>query len=120
MRYLFIALGILATLLGTIGIVVPGLPTTPLILLASWCFYKSSDRLRKWLHASWLGKYIRNYESKGGLSVKGKVAAVVLMCIMVSISVSFLIKPIVVKVIVAVAGFIGSIVVIFFVPNAKG
>lgn len=119
MRYILIILGIVATSLGTIGVFVPGLPTTPFILLASWLFYKSSPRLREKLHASWLGKYIKNYERQGGLSVKGKITAISLMCIMVSISIIFFIKPLTVKIIVGCAGTIGCIVVGFFVPNAK-
>lgn len=119
MRYLLITLGIIAVILGSIGVVVPGLPTTPFILLASWLFYKSSPRLRAKLLASWLGKYIRNYEKQGGLSIRGKLSAITLMVTMVSISAIFLIDPIHVKIIVAISGLIGSLVVGFVVPTAK-
>ncbi len=127
MRYILIILGIIATSLGAIGVFVPGLPTTPFILLASWLFYKSSPRLREKLHASWLGKYIKNYERQGGLSVKGKITAISLILLAFifpyflpdSNIVIFFIKPLTVKIIVGCAGTIGCIVVGFFVPNAK-
>ena len=56
-KFLFITIGVLSVILGIIGIFVPGLPTTPFILLSSWLFYKSSKRLHDRLHRSPLGKY---------------------------------------------------------------
>lgn len=118
-EYLFIALGSLCVALGAIGVVVPGLPTTPFLLLASWLFYRSSERLQKRLLASWLGKYIREYENNQGLSVRGKISAIAMMLIMCSISTIFFIPNMVVKLIVVFAGIIGSLVVGFVVPTAK-
>lgn len=116
----FITLGLLATTLGAIGVVVPGLPTTPFILLASWCFYRSSKRLQDWLHRSFLGKYIRNYKKQGGLSRKGKTMAITMMVVMCTISTIFFIpKGSVAKIIVPIAGLVGSVVVAFVVPGVK-
>ncbi len=118
-EYLFIALGSLCVALGAIGVVVPGLPTTPFLLLASWLFYRSSERLQKRLLASWLGKYIREYENNRGLSIRGKISAIAMMLIMCSISTIFFIPSNVVKIIVICAGIIGALVVGFVVPTAK-
>ena len=118
-RYIFICVGCIAVILGTIGIVVPGLPTTPLVLLASWCFYKSSPRLQTWLLQSFLGKYIREYKAKGGITTQKRIYIILLMAAMVAISTIFFIQNMTIRIIVWVAGLIGCIVVGFIVPKAK-
>lgn len=119
LRYLYILTGGIAVLLGIIGVVVPGLPTTPFVLLASWCFYKSSPRLQAWLLQSFLGKYIRDYKEKGGLTTRKRLYIIALMVTMVSMSIIFFIPNTTVDIIVGVAGLIGCIVVGFVVPKAK-
>lgn len=119
LRYIFIVCGCIAVILGTIGVVVPGLPTTPFVLLASWCFYKSSPRLQAWLLQSFLGKYIRDYKEKGGLTMRKRLYIIALMATMVSVSIIFFIPNKTVDIIVGVAGLIGCIVVGFVVPQAK-
>lgn len=119
LRYLYILIGGMAVLLGIIGVVVPGLPTTPFVLLASWCFYKSSPRLQAWLLQSFLGKYIRDYKKKGGLTTRKRLYIIALMATMVSMSIIFFIPNTTVDIIVGVAGLIGCIVVGFVVPKAK-
>jgi uncharacterized membrane protein YbaN (DUF454 family) len=119
LRYLYILTGGIAVLLGIIGVVVPGLPTTPFVLLASWCFYKSSPRLQAWLLQSFLGKYIRDYKEKGGLTMRKRLYIIALMATMVSVSIIFFIPNTTVDIIVGVAGLIGCIVVGFVVPKAK-
>ena len=119
LRYIFIVCGCIAVILGTIGVVVLGLPTTPFVLLASWCFYKSSPRLQAWLLQSFLGKYIRDYKEKGGLTMRKRLYIIALMATMVSVSIIFFIPNRIVDIIVGVAGLIGCIVVGFVVPQAK-
>ena len=119
LRYLFNLTGCLAVVLGTIGSVVPGLPTTPFVLLASWCFYKSSTRLQAWLLQSFLGKYIIDYQQKGGITTRKRIYIVLLMLTMVSISLIFFIHSTTLRIIVAAAALIGCIVVGFIIPKAK-
>ncbi len=119
-RALFIVFGLVAVGLGVLGVVLPGLPTTPFLLLASWLFYRSSPRLQQWLLASWLGKYIRNYQRRGGMTATQKAGAIGVMTVMVLLS-TFVFIPAgsVARIIVPIAGAIGALTVLLWVPNAK-
>ncbi len=118
-RILYIIFGVLCVLLGAAGTVVPGLPTTPFLLLASWLFYRSSPKLRNRLLNSWLGKYIRDYEKNKGITFRKKCFILLFMAVMCTTSIIFFISSLPIRIIVAVAGLIGSIVVCFCVPTIK-
>ncbi len=118
-RSLYIVLGLLCVALGAAGVVVPGLPTTPFLLLASWLFYRSSPRLQQWLLASWLGRYIRSYHRHGGMTAAQKAGAVGVMLFFVLLSaLVFIPSGSVARPIVLAAGAIGILTVLFAVPNA--
>jgi uncharacterized protein len=87
-RYLFLLAGIISLLLGTIGIVVPLLPTTPFLLLSAYCFFKSSSRMYNWLlNHKILGTYIKNYLVYKAIPVKTKVLTILFLWITITISV---------------------------------
>ena len=119
-KTIYITLGLLAVGLGVMGVVVPGLPTTPFMLLASWLFVRSSPRLQAWLLRSWMGKYVRGYRQRGGMTWQQKAGAIGMMTAMVLLStLVFIPEGSVARVIVPVAGAVGVLVVAFAVPSAK-
>lgn len=72
----FLAAGWLALALGGLGAILPILPTVPFVLLATWCFARSSPRLEAWLiHHPLFGRHIRNWRQSGAISRAGKRAA---------------------------------------------
>lgn len=61
-RTLLKLVGIIAAGLGFVGIILPLVPTTPFLLLAAFCFARSSDTLyQKLLNNRWVGRYLRDY-----------------------------------------------------------
>lgn len=80
MRALWRVGGVIALVLGFIGIPLPLLPTTPFLLLAVFCFARSSPRLRDWLvHHPRFGPPIRNWRERGAISRKNKTLAAIAM-----------------------------------------
>lgn len=69
----FIVLGCVSLALGTIGIVLPILPTVPFYLLTAFCFANSSERLHDWfIHTTVYKKYIGSYFRRRGMTKKAK------------------------------------------------
>ncbi|MBI1624203.1 YbaN family protein [Comamonas sp. EJ-4] len=70
------AFSVLCVLLGLIGAVVPGMPTTVFILMAAWAAMRSSPRLHGWLYAhSMFGPILRNWDEGGQVSRRVKWTA---------------------------------------------
>jgi len=79
-RWLLMTIGIISVGVGTAGIFLPLLPTTPFLLLAAACFIRSSDRLYQGLiHNRWFGSYIRNYREQRALPLRAKAIALILL-----------------------------------------
>jgi uncharacterized membrane protein YbaN (DUF454 family) len=92
-RALWLAVGLICVLLGTIGMVLPILPTTPFLLAAAACFCKSSTRMYDWLlNNKWFGEYIRNYREGRGLPMRTKITALTVMWATIGVSTIFLLN----------------------------
>ncbi|MBT3320079.1 MAG: YbaN family protein [Clostridia bacterium] len=77
---LFTTLGFVSLALGIVGIVLPILPTTPFLLLASFLFYKGSNRMHDWLENNrFFGSYIKNYRKYRAIKRSAKITAIVLL-----------------------------------------
>lgn len=73
-------IGVIALGLAIAGIFLPLLPTTPLLLLAAWCFVKSSPALYEWLmNHPRLGAYIRNFREYRAIPLRVKIVSVTLV-----------------------------------------
>jgi uncharacterized membrane protein YbaN (DUF454 family) len=89
-RTLWFVAGTICVVLGAIGIVLPLLPTTPFLLAAAACYYKSSERMHRWLlNNKWFGEYIRNYQEGRGLTKKTKITALTVLWVTIGFSTVF-------------------------------
>ena len=76
-KVLFIIVGVICVILGTIGIVTPVLPTTPFLLLATYLFYRSSPRIHKLLIENKVfGKYLADYFNNKPIPIRQKVISI--------------------------------------------
>ena len=90
-RTLWFIAGTICVVLGAIGMVLPILPTTPFLLAAAACYYKSSERMHRWLlNNKWFGEYIRNYTEGKGLTIKTKITALTVLWITIVFSTVFM------------------------------
>lgn len=87
MRPLWFALGSASLGLGILGIFLPLLPTTPLVLVSAFFFSRSSPAVHDWLLAHrTFGPAIRDWRERRAISRAGKTAAVLAMAALLVIS----------------------------------
>ena len=87
-KYLLILAGSISLVLGIIGIVIPVLPTTPFLLLASFCYLRSSKRLYDWmLNNRVFGSYLYNYITYRAIKKSVKVVTLIVLWITLTVSI---------------------------------
>jgi len=102
-KYILAFLGLTSLTLGVIGIFLPLLPTTPLLLLAATLFMKSSTRLYNWLmNNKYLGKHLHNYMKHKTISVKTKISSISLLWIAILASIFFVVENLFVKIVLLI------------------
>ena len=90
LRRLYVLLGLFFVALAGLGAVLPILPTTPFLLVASACFLRSSPALNQRLLRSRLfGPLLRDWQRHRGVRLHVKITAVVLLVAVASVSVIF-------------------------------
>jgi len=73
--------------LGLLGLVLPILPTTPFLLLAAFCYSRSSKRFYDWLMSNRLfGSYLKNYKEGRGMPVKAKLFTISFLWVTITFS----------------------------------
>ncbi|RJG42281.1 YbaN family protein [Motilimonas pumila] len=87
-RAFYFCIGLLSLGLGILGIPLPVLPTTPFVLLAAFCFAKSSPRFHQYLLTHpWFGNMIQDWQQHRRLARKTKYKAIIMMTLTFAISV---------------------------------
>ena len=79
-RVTWFVIGMISLAVGAIGVFLPLLPTTPLVLVAAFAFANSSDRLHRWLlDHDLFGALIDDWRRHGAISRAAKVTSVLSM-----------------------------------------
>lgn len=111
--------GTTSLLLGIIGIFLPGLPTTPFLLLSAYCFSKSSEKLHHWLlNHKWFGEYIRDFQSGKGIRMKHKLTAIFFIWVTIPTTALYFTPLIHVKILLFVIA-IGVTSYLLYLPTRK-
>lgn len=119
-KLLLIFLGTLSLCIGIIGVFIPGLPTTPFLLLTAALYIRSSDKLyRKVIENRFIGSYVIKYQTNKGMTRSDKIYAISLMWIMIALSCILFIDSNLLNLIIVMVGVIGTIVMGLLVPLSK-
>ncbi len=89
-KNIYLLMGFLLLALAGLGFILPVLPGTPFLLLAAWCFARSSEKWHQWLLNNELfGPVIRNWEENRCISLRSKIVALVSMLVVGGASIVF-------------------------------
>ena len=112
-KLLYIVLGSVSLSLGFLGIFLPGLPTTPFLLLAATLYMRSSKRLYSWLlNHRQMGKIIRQFRENKSIPLRIKIVSLSVMWSMIGLSTILLLKSVVLRIAIPLLGIIGTIVLL--------
>lgn len=85
-KYMYVILGLLAFAIGAIGVVLPVLPTTPFLLLASFCFVRGSEKFDRWFKSTKIyKKHLESFVEERAMTLKQKVTLLLFVNAMLAI-----------------------------------
>lgn len=118
-KFILIFFGLIFVAIGTIGIFIPGLPTTIFMILAAYCFIRSSEKMYKWVTENkFVGDKVKHFMETKTIPLRGKIHSISAMWLMVILSVSFLNADLIIKLIITIAAILGTIVILSY-PTSK-
>ena len=122
-RWLFVALGGIFVALGLVGVVLPGIPTTPFLLVASYFFVRSSPALhQRLLRSKLFGPTLQDWQRHRGVKRKTKWISISCCSLMICFSIATGTLPWVARIVVALAGAYGMwfVAKLPTVPSVEG
>jgi len=120
-RWWWLTAGFAAVGIGSIAIVVPGLPTTVFFVFAAWCFSRSSPRFEQWvLGLPKVGRLVADYRAGLGMPRSAKRTALVMMWAAVVFSAAINRDRLWLSAVILTCGLIGSVAILWWVPTRAG
>lgn len=82
----FIIVGCIALVLGTIGVVLPILPTVPFYMITLFCFANSSKKLHDWFVGTTLyKKHLESFVEKRGMTIQTKLSIIAMVTLLMTV-----------------------------------
>lgn len=122
-KIIFIVVGCICLALGTVGVFLPILPTTPFYLITLYCFARSSKRLEDWFKGTKLyKKHLESFVEKRGMLMSTKLSILITVTLLMGLGIFFMARkgvwiPCIILGVVWVCHFIYFV---FFVKTIKG
>jgi uncharacterized membrane protein YbaN (DUF454 family) len=119
-RWMWFGVGWVAVGLGSLGVIVPGLPTTVFFIVAASCFARSSPRFERWvLGLPRVGVLVSNYRDGLGMPRRAKVWAIAMIVVFAGASTVFSLERPAVAGAIAALGAIGIAYILVRVPTRE-
>ncbi len=113
-KIIYAILGTLCLILAIIGAILPVLPTVPFVLLAAFCFARSSDRLNKrFMQSKLYKKYVQAYKDKKGMPLASKIKVMLIVTALFSFA-FWKMEAVPIGRIIIVAVWLGHVYYFFF------
>lgn len=85
-KILYMILGYIGAGMGILGVVIPVLPTVPFLLLAAYCFARSSEKLERWFRGTKLYKdNLADFAAGKGMTRKAKCRIMLTVTLLMSV-----------------------------------
>ena len=111
-KSLFFIFGTISLVLAYIGVVMPGIPGIPFILLTAWFYLRSSDKMYNWiLNHKIFGKLLNKFSQKDKVSLGFKLFVVSQLCVSVAVTLIWFVHDIYFQIPIVIAGIIVSIII---------
>ena len=114
-KIIYFSFGLFLTVLGLLGVIIPGLPTTVFMILAAACFFRSSTKMYNWvINHPLFGESVLRFRSGKGIPIKAKYTSIITMWFFISTSIFFFLHThaLWLKTIIALSGFIGTVFIL--------
>lgn len=112
-RTFYKPMGLFFLALAIVGVVLPGLPTTPFLILAAWFFARSSEKWhRRLLDSELFGPLLQNWEQRRCISLRIKIVALMSMLVAGGASVALVMHDPVLRLVTVGFMAVGCVVVL--------
>lgn len=119
-KVIFISVGCICLALGTVGIILPILPTVPFFMATAFCFAKSSERLHRWFVSSNMyKKHLQSFVEKRGMLMKTKLTILTTVTLLMGFGFVMMSRVPVARVILAVVWVCHVVYFVFGVKTIR-